>query len=222
MLLPEPASADAFRAALKHDPHHRQSHIELAGILLRLKQPKEAAEHLEVALSRRQNDPELRLKLGQARLQLGEIEQASKEFQMSAELRASAMAYHNLANTLLGMKKTGEAIKNYELALKTNSRFIPAANNLAWLLSTCPDDSLRNGKRAVELAESVCSYAGARSPSNLETLSVAYAEVARFDKAIETAQEAIRLAKAAGDLKTAGELRKRLSLFQQEKPYRDE
>jgi tetratricopeptide (TPR) repeat protein len=215
-------SADAFRAALELDPEHRQSHIELAGILLQTNKPQEAAKHFEAALLRRQNDPELRLKLGKARLQLGEIEEAAKQFRMSAELRASAMAFHNLGNTMLGLKRPGEAIKSYESALETDGRFIPSANNLAWLLATNPDDTLRNGERAVELAEGICGFAAARNPSSLETLSVAYAEVARFDKAIETTQEAIRMAKAAGDLKTAGELRKRLALFQQKKPYRDE
>jgi hypothetical protein len=34
-------------------------------------------------------------------------------------------------------------------------------NNLGWLLATCPDNSLRNGKKAVELAQQTVQLSGA-------------------------------------------------------------
>jgi len=51
-------SAEAFRAALAIDPNHRQSHIELAGVLMQLKQFEQSAEHYRHALEHRGNDPE--------------------------------------------------------------------------------------------------------------------------------------------------------------------
>ena len=214
-------AVDAFRAALQVDPHHRQSHIELARVLMRLKKPAEAAKHFEHALERLPNDPELRLKLGQARLEHGDVVAATKQFARSAELRPTTAAHHNLGNALLRLQRTGDAIKQFDAALALNDKFLPSANNLAWLLSTSTDDAVRDGARAVELSERVCATRGARSPSNLDTLAVAYAEVGRFDDAIKTAEEAIKLAKGAGDLKTSGSIQKHLTLFRQKKPYRE-
>ena len=214
-------AAVAFQAALQVDPNHRQSHVELANVLMRLNQPKQAATHYEQALARRSNDPELRMKLGQARLQHGDAEGAAREFQQVVKLRPTAAAHHNLGNALLGLQQTATAIEQFDSALKLNEGFSPSANNLAWLLSTNKNASLRDGPRAVVLAENVCSVEAGRSPSNLETLAVAYAEAGRFDDAIKTTKEAIRIAKAAGDLKTSSRLQKHLPLFRANKPYRD-
>ena len=212
-------SADAFKTALMGDPHHRQSHIELAGVLRILGQPGEAAKHFEHALERRSNDPELRLKLGEVRLQNGEAEEAAKQFGLSAELRPSAVAHHNWGNALLALSRIPDAMQQFDAALQLNPNFVPSANNLAWLLATNPDSNLRDGPRAVELAEQVCS--SLRKPSYLETLAVAYAEAGDFDNAIQTLEEAIAICKSTGDVKTSSKLQKRLSLFRQGKPFRD-
>ena len=214
-------AAEAFESALALDPNHRQSHIEVAGIFVKLGEPAKAAIHFEVALEQRKNDPELRLKLGEARLQNGELQEAYKQFTMSSELRPTAAAHHNRGNVLLALGEKRQAIAAFESALEVDARFLPSANNLAWLLATSADENSRDGKRAVELAELICNNPSARSPSNLDTLAVAYAEVADFENAIKTAEEAVRLAKGAGDLKTSGEIQKRLKLFRQNKPYRD-
>lgn len=70
-------------------------------------------------------------------------------------------------------------------------------NNLAWLLATCPDDSIRDGKRAVELAEK--AYAASPGIATADTLAAAYAEVGDFTKAIETQNKVIVLARRFGD-----------------------
>ncbi len=212
-------AATAFSDALKQDPNHRQSHIELAGIQVQTGQFAEAAGHFEAALERRQNDPELRIKLGQARMKNGQLDLAIREFRAAAELRPNPAAHHNCGNALLATGDVTKAIDEFEKALEVNPRFTPSANNLAWLLSTSPDASLRDGKRAVELAKAICSQASARSPSNLDTLAVAHAEAGDFEQAIAAAKEAVRIAKAAGDLRTSSEIQKRLTLFHQKKPY---
>ena len=214
-------AAAAFRSALQVDPNHRQSHIELANVLLNLKQPKEAATHLEHALERTPSDVDLRVKLGKARLQHGDAKAAAIQFNKVVKLSPSASAHHNLGNALLGMRDTARAIKQFDAALKLDERFLPSANNLAWLLSTSAEAGLRDGERAVELAERVCGNQANRSPSNLETLAVAYAEAGRFEDATSAAKEAIKIAKAAGDLKTSSNLQKHLALFRQNKPYHE-
>jgi tetratricopeptide (TPR) repeat protein len=55
---------------------------------------------------------------------------------------------------------------------------------LAHLLSTHPDDDLRNGAEAVELAKRVNSRAGGSDAKSLLLLATALAEAQRFDEAI--------------------------------------
>ena len=62
-----------------------------------------------------------------------------------------------------------------------------AQNDLAWLLATCPDNSVRNGQKAVELAQQAVQLSNGRSPEILDTLAAAYAEAGRFHEAVETA-----------------------------------
>ena len=45
------------------------------------------------------------------------------------------------------------AIARYRRALELDPNLVEALNNLAWLLATCPDASLRNGAEAVQLAK---------------------------------------------------------------------
>jgi tetratricopeptide (TPR) repeat protein len=91
-----------------------------------------------------------------------------------------------------------EAVHTYEQAiqLKPNPDDVSTSkarrwvqNNLAWLLATCRQDSIRDGARAITLAQQiVASYP--RDVAYLDALAAAYAEVGRFEDAIQTAQKA--------------------------------
>lgn len=92
--------------------------------------------------------------------------------------------------------------------------------DMAWLMATCPDDSVRNGQLAISLAGELCEQTGYRDPMALSTLAVAYAESQLFDRAIATQDEAIRIAaqgEFAGEL---AEMRRRNALFKDHQKYR--
>ena len=69
-------------------------------------------------------------------------------------------------------------------------------NNLAWLLATTPDASLRNGAKAVELAEQARQLTEGGNPMVLHTLAAAYAEAGRYADATTTARRALEAAAA--------------------------
>jgi hypothetical protein len=91
----------------------------------------------------------------------------------------------------------------------------------AWLLATNPNASVRNGPEAVELAQRAVKLSEGREPAILDTLAAAYAEAGQFDKAVETAIEAHRLAEAAGQRHQARAIEMRLELYRSHKPYRE-
>ena len=68
-----------------------------------------------------------------------------------------------------------------------------AYNNLAWVLATCPKDNLRQGKRAVELAERACKLADWKDVASLGSLAAAYAECGEYKEAQKWQKKAIEL-----------------------------
>jgi tetratricopeptide (TPR) repeat protein len=85
------------------------------------------------------------------------------------------------------------------LAIESDPDLPEALNNMAWLLATSPDDSLRNGSEAVRLDERACALTRYRVPALVGALAAAYAEAGRFDDAITTAQKACALASQNGE-----------------------
>jgi tetratricopeptide (TPR) repeat protein len=81
----------------------------------------------------------------------------------------------------------------YEEGVRDEPDDASSLNDLAWFLATCPDATLRDGNRAVELAKRACELSERQNSSFLDTLAVALAESGEFEAAIETQREAIGL-----------------------------
>jgi tetratricopeptide (TPR) repeat protein len=104
--------------------------------------------------------------------------------------------------------------RTFEASGDSKPDYVEAQNNMAWVLATCPQASLRNGIKAVGLAERADQLAGGKNPVVLCTLAAAYAEAGRFPDAIETAQRALHLAEAQSNPTLAGALQSQLKLYQ--------
>jgi hypothetical protein len=102
-----------------------------------------------------------------------------------------------------------------------SAQFTNALNNLAWLLATAPDDQVRDGSRAVELAERACQLTGWKHPVLMGTLAAAYAEAGRFDDAVKMAERARSEAEAQKLEPVAARNTELLELYRQGKPYRE-
>jgi tetratricopeptide (TPR) repeat protein len=91
--------------------------------------------------------------------------------------------------------------------------------NLAWLLATSSDADIRDGRRAVELAERGCRIIGFKEPIPVGILAAAYAEAGRFEEAIATAQKACALASASGEQNLLKRNQELLALYRAHQPY---
>ena len=139
------------------------------------------------------------MNLGAAFLQMDRIDQAISQFQKAAEIRPDlAAAHENLGMVLLKKGSVAEAISHFQRVLQINPANSKVQNELAWLLATSAEASLRNGHQALELAQEANTLAGGKDPIVLQTLAAALAEVGRFGDARTHVQEAIELARAAG------------------------
>jgi spermidine synthase len=105
-----------------------------------------------------------------------------------------AEAEAEVAAKLSGRGDFAGAIARYRRALEIDPYLLEALNNLAWLLATCPEASMRNGPEAVQLAGLACQITEFRRTLFVGTLGAAYAEAGRFPDAVTTAQKACELA----------------------------
>jgi hypothetical protein len=84
-------------------------------------------------------------------------------------------------------------------------------NNIAWVLATSSDESIRNPQKAVELAERLCESTGYREPSAMDTLAVAYAAAGEVDRATAMAERAIERFQELNQPAMAAAVRRRLA-----------
>lgn len=151
----------------------------------------------------------------------GRVKEAIEHSEKALEIRPNdADAQNNLGLAMLQTGGTKRAVAHLEKALEINPGHLNAEVNLAWVLATSSDDSLRNGARAVQLAEDVINRAGHPNAIVLRTLAAAYAEVGRFNDAIAAAQQAIEIARATGNEGLITDLQRSIAAYQSSQPIR--
>ena len=122
---------------------------------------------------------------------------------------------------LLQLDQIQLALELYRQVLKVQPDSLTILNNLAWIQATCDDETIRNPKEAVELAKKACTLTHYRSARSLDTLAATYASSGDFEKAIMTAQNAVRAANENGQIDLAVKMKSRLRLYQKGLPYRE-
>jgi len=99
-----------------------------------------------------------------------------------------------------------------------------ALNSRAWLQSTCPDASFRNGRQAVADAKSACDCTSWRDASCIDTLAAAHAEAGDFDAAMRFEQQAITRVHEDKSVKNPqrrlADFQRRLAAYQRHQPWR--
>ena len=107
----------------------------------------------------------------------GHLDEAISHYQKALEIKPDyADAHGNLGNAFLQEGQVNDAIAHYQMALEIKPLNIVFENNLALILAASPTTSLRNGDKAVELAQQANQLSGGSQPLVLRTLAAAYAE----------------------------------------------
>ena len=150
------------------------------------------------------------------------FDEAVQEYKLTLRLLPnSAQAHFRYGQTLQAQRNFAAAIMEYKKAIDLNLKDSPVYINLAWLLATCPETSLRNGQKAVALAEQARVLAGIESPQLLDALAAAYAEAGRYDDAVETARRALALNATKNNQPLAEAIQSRLNLYVTNTPYHE-
>jgi len=221
-------------AALKLGPDLPVVLRTRALLLAEKKQFAEATKELEKI---RRNHPQDLLTL----MQLGLLYGVQKRMDAAIEAYTAFLAVepdswralHGRADAYLNSGRHEQAIADYEKAVRlyptdeslkkepvdeTLLRTVQSLlNNYAWVLATSPDDKLRDGRRAIELATEACKLSDYKAAYILSTLAAAYAETGDFDEAIRWSTKAVEI----DDPNHGESLKKELESYKAKKPWRE-
>jgi protein O-mannosyl-transferase len=208
--------------AVRMRPTDPDAQVSLGNALFQKGRIDEAVVHYQQAITAHPDHFLSRYSLGRALLEKGELDGAIQVCRSALLLRPSDADCHTtLAIALEENGNPAEAIQHYEKAIEIAPRSIATLTNLAWLLATSPDNSLRNGPKAFDLASDAERLAGDKNTIVLRTLAAAYAENGQFADAIRIARSAMELARLHGENSLATELDQQIALYQLRMPYRE-
>jgi tetratricopeptide (TPR) repeat protein len=144
----------------------------------------------------------------------------------SAAVEQRMLALNQIALAHVSKREYAAAVVAYEEAMRMKpdssdlARSRPrrwVQNNLAWLLATAPDSTVRDGARALLLAEQLVAWRS-DDAAYLDTFAAAYAELGRFEDAVRTQKRAVgRLGR--GSLRD--EYRRHLKSYENKQPWRE-
>jgi tetratricopeptide (TPR) repeat protein len=239
-----------YRSALELLPDYGEAHNNLGTVLGQRGQIDEARQHFQRAveiktdfaearenlrrLAQNQDQPdaaavtengaasaESHMSLGIALGQKGQLDEALAQIQKALELKPDyAEAHYNMGFALQKKALWKEAKAHYERAIELNPDYARALRSLAYLLATSEEASLRDGARAVVLAQQASRLTGGTDPMILDTLAAAEAEKGDYTDAIETERQAIRQSEKQGLTSLEGVLEQHLQRFQNGQPLR--
>ena len=215
-------SETLFRHVLAVTKNNDVAENNLGIVFLRQGKLDDAISLLQAAVDLRPDNSPAHENLAKALLQKGEVEDALIHYQQLLKLQPDNIEVHNIVGTVLIQQgRLREGVEEWQKVLAIQSDNGNAMSNLAWVFATSPDDSLRDGRKAVQLAQDALRISGHRIPIIFRTLAAAYAENGEFSQAIQTAQQGIELANSQGNSSLATELQRNITLYQEQQPLRD-
>jgi tetratricopeptide (TPR) repeat protein len=203
-------------------PTDPDAQVSLGNALLQKGRIDEAIPHYQEAIRLRPDHFLARYSLGHALLEKGDLDDAIQLCRSALLLRGSdADCQTTLAIALEEKGDAAEAVDHYQKALEVSPQSISTLTNLAWLLATSQNASVRNGSKAVELAKQADRLTGGANTVVLRTLAAAYAEIGEFANAVRTARSAVELTRLHGETSLTSDLDEQIRLYQLGMPYRD-
>jgi len=184
----------AFEKALSIQSRYPSAHYSLGMALDDSGRIDEAIAHYQEAVQEDPHFAEAYYLLGNDLFRRSRLDDAIAAYERALQSRpAYPEVENNIGLALLKEGRPGEAIAHWENAVANESDFVAALNNLAWVLAAFPEASIRNGDKALRLADRANQLSGSKDSTVLRTLAAAYAENGQFTEATATADNGLQL-----------------------------
>ena len=233
ILRPQAKAAEIFRESGKVDeaisvlerittdfPLFATAHVQLGQLYATQGRLGEAISRYQKAVDSEPGLPLGHVRLGAALISRGEFQEAVVHLQQAILLNPGDVeAHYTLAEAWRWRARPYKALEHYREALRLSPNWLPALAGLSRILATYPDPGVRDPEEAVRFAERAAVQTRYQHPTILDTLAAAYASTGDFATAVQAAEKAVALAEAAGAEAVAVEMRGRLELYRQQKPF---
>lgn len=215
----EPEAIELFQRAVRIEPKNTNARFNLGMLLALQGKHLEALSHFQTIARENPKDFEARFQIGEQFLRLGRDDEALDEFsQIESEKPELEKALIAKVNILL---KKGRYAEVKEALEKSYARFPDHGRTvvlLARFLAASPQYDLRDGARALELAQLVYQTSGSIEHGVL--VAMALAEMVKCGEAARWQKAMIERALKAGDRSLAQSLEPDLRRYQNDIPCR--
>ena len=192
----------------------------------------DAVTEFRKAVAAKPDSVTARINLGAALTQVGDLSGAIEQFEEALKIEPGRVnAHYNLAVLLARQNKHEPAITHLRSALSIegndlNARFLLAQElknfgrpdealmeyaRLSYLLAASPDTQLRNGARALDLAQRV--YTATNAAQHGALVALALAELGRCSEASDWQRRAIASSEQEGNTDLTAKLREDIKLY---------
>ena len=208
-----------FREALRFDPDNVTAHYNLGALLVSSGEFEQAVPHLRTAIVEAPRDAQAHYHLGTALSQLGREDEALVHYAIANDYSPNNETLIGQIAELLSRQGRFRAARGRLEA--AHARFPTAghtAHMLARFLATSPDPRVRDGQRALDLAQQV--YKAKKDPHYVETIALALAELDRCEEASEWQRQLVEQAGKLGDAILTRRVQEALTRYEQGSPCR--
>jgi protein O-mannosyl-transferase len=112
------------------------------------------------------------------------------------------------------------ALEHLQEAMRLGPQQPEPPRHMAWILATSLDERVRDGKKAIELAEQALEKSDGKPPEYWDTLAAAQAEAGNFPAAVRAAERALEEARRTRSNDLIPGIEERLKRFRTGLPYR--
>jgi len=226
---------DRLREAARAMPGETNLQFNLAVALQRQNENDEAVEVLRSILEIRPTQVPALHMLGYILASREQYAEAVGLFAQVVQLQPGYLAARlDLGRAAWELGRYPEAVAVYREARRIAPDNVEVGRELAWALSTCPQDDVRDGSQALAVARMLAEQTEYRDARLLDVLAAAQAETGDYPGAASTARRAImiveRLLASRGGERSAEtgamqrfltQVRDRANIYQSGRPFRE-
>ncbi|HUR34867.1 MAG TPA: tetratricopeptide repeat protein [Vicinamibacterales bacterium] len=213
------AARTEFETAVRLSPDYFPAQFSLGVLAQSQGQHAQAIARFEAALKARPTYTEARLRLASSLRRSGRLNDALREYEQAlAGAPDNPEARIGQVMLLSKLQRDREAVRALNEVLPSSGGDPALTHALARLLATSPDDTVRNGQRAMELVQQMLQKG--RTLDLGETYAMTLAELGQFREAQALQRDLIAAAQRAGMSPMRARLIARLALYDRADPCR--
>jgi len=210
---------EQYEAAIRLSPQLPKAHYGLGVLMAVDGHDREAIQHFSAAVRAEPAYVEARMQLADALRRSGSVKESLPHYDEIIRTNPGiSQAVFGRAMALVRLDRHREARDELNRGMTSYPDQAGFAHALARLLAASPDESVRDGSRAMALVQRLLQQQ--HTLALAETMAMTRAELGEFDEAVRSQQEAIAMARQTGREDVAGRLRENLARYEQHQPCR--